>query len=224
VGWRNYHEQWLSEGFAQYFAALYAEQARGPDAFGSVLRQLRKWAVDRSDQGPVYLGYRLGHIRNEGRVYRALVYNKGAAVLHMLRRLVGDEDFFKGLRRFYADWRYRKAGTDDFRMAMEAESGRSLERFFERWIYGSTLPSMKMSTRVENGSEGPHLLVRVEQEGEIFDLPLPLTLDFTDRPSQNVIVAVTDRVAEARIPLAGNLRSVDFNRDDGALVEIDRQP
>ncbi len=79
VGWRNYHEQWLSEGFAQYFAAMYAGHTRGPQALASVLRHMRKWAIDASDQGPVYLGYRLGHIRNEGRVYRALVYNKGGS-------------------------------------------------------------------------------------------------------------------------------------------------
>ena len=47
-------------------------------------------------RGPMYLGYRLGHIKSRPRVFRALVYNKGAAVLHMLRRLVGDETFFSG--------------------------------------------------------------------------------------------------------------------------------
>src|SRR2546429_2738237 len=76
VGWRNYHEQWLSEGFAQYFAALYAQHHRGDDTFASVLRQMRKWSLDESDQGPIYLGYRLGHVRNEPRVFRALVYDK----------------------------------------------------------------------------------------------------------------------------------------------------
>src|SRR5205085_3627459 len=82
VGWKNYHEQWLSEGFAQYFAALYAERERGPEQFVSVLRQMRRWAIEMSPQGPVYLGYRLGHLRSEGRVFRALVYNKGAMALH----------------------------------------------------------------------------------------------------------------------------------------------
>ena len=67
VGWKNYHEQWLSEGFAQYFAALYAQQQRGDEVFASVLRQLRRWAMDESDQGPVYLGYRLGHIKGDSR-------------------------------------------------------------------------------------------------------------------------------------------------------------
>ena len=65
VGWRNYHEQWLSEGFAQYFAALYAQKQRATTSSRRVLRQLRKWGMDNSDQGPVYLGYRLGHVRDE---------------------------------------------------------------------------------------------------------------------------------------------------------------
>ena len=47
VGWKNYHEQWLSEGFAQYFAALYAEHQRGPQVFGALLRAVR--AVDPGD-------------------------------------------------------------------------------------------------------------------------------------------------------------------------------
>ena len=150
VGWRNYHEQWLSEGFAAVLRrALRAASARATATFGSVLRQMRKWAIDTSDQGPVYLGYRLGHIRNEGRIHRALVYNKGGAVLHMLRRFLGDDAFFRGIRRFYVESRYRKAGTDDLRVAMEAESGRSLERFFERWIYASTLPKVKFSYRTD---------------------------------------------------------------------------
>src|SRR5262249_32840936 len=151
-GWRNYHEQWISEGFAQYFAALYAQHLRGEDAFEGVLRQMRRWGMSHTDQGPIYLGYRLGHIRNESRVFRALVYNKSGAVLHMLRGLLGDEAFFAGLRRFYRTMRFKKAGTDDFRAAMEQASGQKLERFFERWIYGSTLPRVKFSYTVQ-GSE-----------------------------------------------------------------------
>jgi aminopeptidase N len=83
---------------------------------------MRRWALRESDQGPIYLGYRLGHVRNDTRVFRALVYDKGAAVLHMLRRLLGDDAFFRGIRRFYGDWRFRKAGTEDLRLAMKPES------------------------------------------------------------------------------------------------------
>ena len=216
VGWRNYHEQWLSEGFAQYFAAMYAQHQRGDEAFASVLRQLRKWGIDETDQGPVYLGYRLGHIRGESRVFRALVYNKAAAVLHMLRRLVGDDAFFRGVRRFYWTARFHKAGTEDFRAAMEQEAGRPLERFFERWIYGSTLPKLKVGYRVE----GTEVVLRVEQLGEIFDLPVTIVLQYADRKSIDVLIPVTDQIVEQRVPLAGVLRGIDVSKDDGTLAEV----
>jgi hypothetical protein len=218
VGWRNYHEQWLSEGFAQYFAAMYAQHQKGDDLFASVLRQFRKWGIDATDQGPIYLGYRLGHIRGESRVFRALVYNKGAAVLHMLRRLVGDEPFFRGLRRFYREQRFRKAGTEDFRAAMEKETGRPLERFFQQWIYGSAIPKIKLSYRVD----GSDVVLHVDQIGDVFDVPVTVTLQYADRKPVDVVVAVTDRSAEQRVPLAGVLRGIEMSKDDGTLAEVVR--
>ena len=219
VGWRNYHEQWISEGFAQYFAALYAQHQRGDEVFGSVMRQLRRWGMEQSEQGPVYLGYRLGHIRNEGRVFRALVYNKSAAVLHMLRWLVGDDAFFQGVRRFYRTMRFKKAGTEDFRAAMEAACGQSLERFFERWIYGSTLPRLKFSYAVE----GSEVALRVEQMGEeLFDLPLVVSLQYADKKPVEVVIPVTDRTVEKRVKLEGSLRGVDVSKDSGTLADVVR--
>jgi hypothetical protein len=220
VGWRNYHEQWLSEGFSQYFAALYAQRRRGDETFASVLRQFRRWGMQQSDQGPIYLGYRLGHIRGDSRVFRAVVYNKSAAVLHMLRRLVGDEAFFAGVRRFYSAQRFKKAGTDDFREAMEAETGRSLDRFFDKWIYGSTLPRLKVGYRVAPGPNGQQAVIHVEQLGDVFDLPLIATLEYADKKTAEVVVPVTDRVVDFAVPLTGTLRGVEFGRDAGTLAEI----
>jgi hypothetical protein len=219
VGWKNYHEQWLSEGFAQYFAALYARERRGEGTFRDILRQFRRWAIEDSDQGPVYLGYRLGHIKNESRVFRALVYNKGAAVLHMLRGLVGDTHFFAGLRRFYAQNRFKKAGTDDLRKAMEAESGRNLERFFERWIYDSNIPRLRFSSAVE----GQEAVVRFEQVGEIFDVPVTVTITYTDGKTADHLVLVTDASVERRLPLTGAVRSIEPNQDGGAVAIIEKR-
>ena len=108
VGWRDYHEQWLSEGFSQYFAALYARKERGDRVFGQVIRQMRQSAIDGIDAGPISLGYRLGQVQGNPRLFRALVYNKSAMVLHMLRQLVGDDNFFNGLRRFYRVSRFKQ--------------------------------------------------------------------------------------------------------------------
>ncbi len=222
VGWHTYHDQWLSEGFAQYLAALYVGHQRGDEPFRSILGDMRKWAMRKSDQGPVHLGYRLGHVRDDGRVFRALVYDKGAVVLHMLRLLVGDEAFFLGLRRFYTSWRFDTAGTDDLRRVMEATSGRSLERFFERWIYGWALPELKFSYRVEDAQgngRGRDVVLRVEQTGEIFDVPVTVLLQYTDRAPVEVIVAAADRTTELRVPIDGAFRRAVV-RDEGTLADI----
>ena len=66
---------------------------------------------------------------------------------------VGDEAFFNGLRRFYDENRFQKAGTDGLRQAFEAETGRSLSRFFERWIYSADLPALTWTTRTEGSGD-----------------------------------------------------------------------
>ena len=213
VGWKNYHEQWISEGFSQYFAALYAEHLKKASVFDSIIRQMARWTIDRSDQGPVSLGYRLGHIRNESRVFRALVYNKGALTLHMLRRMMGDDAFFRGLRRFYSTWRFRKAGTEEVKNAFEIEGGRDLDRFFDRWIYGSSLPRVKFSYTTERDA----VTVRFEQIGEVFDVPITVVLEYAGSSSA-VVVPLTEAVTTTRIPLAGSLRNVEVNGDGAAPV------
>lgn len=223
VGWKNYHEQWLSEGLAHYFAALYAEHDRGPDVFQDVIEQMRRWALRHSDEGPVYLGYRLGHLKREPRVFRALVYNKGAMVLHMLRRLVGDDAFFAGLRRFYHEWRFRKAGTDALQLAFEIEAGRSLTRFFDRWIHEAALPDVRFSSRTETNENGREVLLRFEQLSDrLFDLPVTVTVQYRSGEEQSVVVPVTERVTEHRLPARGRVRRVSVNRDRMALANIDR--
>ena len=213
VGWKNYHEQWISEGFAQYFAAMYAEHAKKEGVFRQVIAQMARWTLDRSEQGPVYLGYRLGHIRNDGRVFRALVYNKGALTLHMLRKLIGDQAFFRGLRRFYSTWRFKKAGTEDVKAAFELEANRDLDAYFDRWIYGSSLPRMKFSYTTEPDA----VVVRFEQIGERFEVPVTVTLKH-GTTSTDVTVPVTDQVTTLRIPTSSIVRGVGVNEDDAAPV------
>jgi hypothetical protein len=218
LGWKNYHEQWLSEGFAQYFAAMYAERRRGSEVFDNIVRSMNRWAVETSDQGEVYLGYRLGHIKNDSRVLRALIYNKGAMVLHMLRRLVGDEVFLQGLRRFYRSHRFDKAGTDDLRIAFEEESGLSLDRFFDHWIYGADVPTLSHDTRVSGSGADQMVTVRLQQGAKVFDFAVTVTLEFDNGAERSVIVPVRERTVEHRIPFEGRLRTVHVNRDRSVLL------
>jgi aminopeptidase N len=149
---------------------------------------------------------------------RALVYNKGALVLHMLRGLVGDDAFFRGLRRFYRAARFRNAGTLDFQVAMEAESRRPLDRFFDRWIYGSALPRLNFRYRVD----GDDVVLHFEQVGELFDLPVTVTLQYADKTTADVLIPVVERSVDRRVALTGTLRTAEISKDDFSLASIGR--
>ncbi len=217
VGWKNYHEQWLSEGLAQYFAVLYAGGDRGPDVVRNLIAQMRQSAQQYNAQGPISLGYRLGHIQNEGRVFRAIDYNKSAVVLHMLRRLIGDEAFFAGLRKYYQDWHYKKAGTDDLRQAFETATPIKLSRFFDRWILDSALPRIVVTTRQD--PSGRSLVIRIEQQGEVFDFPYTVSVQYADGRTEDVTIPVTEQTTEHTIALQGAVRRVD-TKDELALVTL----
>jgi hypothetical protein len=219
IGWKNYHEQWISEGIAQYFAVLYAESDRGPDQLRTLVSQMRSSIQPMLRQGPISLGYRLGHIRGEGTVFRAVVYNKSAVVLHMLRRLMGDEAFFAAMRQFYATWRFRKAGTDDFRIAFEAHATMPLGRFVERWILGSSIPRLRVSGRA--GPAGAPPVVRVEQLDEVFDLPLTVEVQYADGQNELQELRITEATSEHPVSRNVPIRRVNV-RDPLTPVEVVR--
>jgi aminopeptidase N len=190
------------------------------------MRQMRRWALDESDEGPIYLGYRLGHIERDSRVYRALIYNKSAVVLHMLRRLVGDERFFAGMRRFYEQARFGKAGTEDFRLVMEAETGINLERFFERWIYGFGVPTVKVGYRVETRPGGEtEVVISAAQSGPVYDLPVTLTIEQANGTRRDVLLLLTKASVELRVPIGATVsrvRRVHVDTDSAALARFVR--
>ena len=122
------------------------------------------------------------------------------------------------MRRFYDSYRFQKAGTDELREVFEAESGQPLSRFFEEWIYGSDLPAVTVTWRVEGSGAGQAAVVRVEQLGRLFDFPLTVSLQLADGTVQDALVRVTDRVVEQPVPFTGRLRGVVVNRDRAALL------
>lgn len=204
VGTKNYHEQWLSEGLAQYFAYLYAGKDRGPGVQRNIMERMRQSVRKFGNSGPISLGYRLGHVVGDGSNYRAVVYNKSAVVLDMLRQLIGDEAFTAGLRRFYQEQRFKKAGLDDLRLAFEAEAKQPLDRFFERWVLEAAVPALKLQSAVETAGDAVQL--RIQQSGDFFDVPVVVAIEYRDLPTEYVTVMVRGPVTELRVPLKGKVR------------------
>ena len=218
VGWESYHEQWISEGFAQYFALLYAERSLDADRVEDIRRKLRTTATSYADQGPIWLGYRLGHLQEDGRVFRALVYNKSALVLHMLRRWVGDDAFFRGLRALYAQSRYTKIGTRHVQRVFEAESGLDLSRFFESWIRTADTPRLRATFEAAGGS----VSVRIDQLGPVMDVPVTVSVVYASGATEDHLVKLSQGSTFVQLPASGPVRGVELNRDEQALVVVER--
>lgn len=146
---KSYRDRWVAEGFAQYAAALWSREALGEETFNRVLRKMVTWARRLTHLGPVDLGTRVGHIQNNPQAHRAIVYNKGALVLDMVRRLIGDDAFREGLQKLQRDHRFGKVDSEMVRRAFEATGATDLDDLWEVFVRNTGLPSMSLETRNE---------------------------------------------------------------------------
>ena len=220
----SYRERWLSEAWAQYSAALWVREMSGENAFRSMLDRMGRWAFTHDAAGPIHLGQRLGILRGDPRVFRAVVYDKGAWVLHMLRGVVGDEAFFRGARTFLEAHRFAKAGTEDFRAALEAASGRDLRAYFDRWIYSTGLPRLRYETRTEPTAGGRYRVrVDIAAEGLPGEVPIGVTLvGSASRDAHRAVVGPAG--GTVLLEASERPRRVLLNDDRGLLARIERGP
>jgi hypothetical protein len=219
VAGENYHERWLSESFAQYGAALWVRERLGQEEFEDVLARMARWALRTTAQGPISLGYRLGHVRGDPQIYRAIVYDKGACVLHMLHGLVGETAFTSALRALQERFRFRKAGTDDVRQALEAASGRDLGPYFEEWIRGTTLPRLVVQ---QHRDKSDATTVEVTVQG--LPGPVPLALTLTGAGGREVhTVQLPPGGGRWTFESTGTARRVQANGDRGLLAWVEEK-
>lgn len=108
---------------------------------------------------------------------QAIGYAKLLMVFHMLRTQVGDDNFLKGLKKFYATYKYRYAGYEDIRRTFEEVSGQNLSKFFEQWVQRKGAPeiSLKGASYVVNKARYD-LMITVAQVSPAFRLRLPVAI------------------------------------------------
>lgn len=145
---------WLSEGFAQYLSLMAIEALLGPDAFKRELQQQRDdyAPVAGTNTEPSIASITFTNYRGPARV---VIYYKGALVLHMLRGVLGDEIFKKGLAAYFSSFRGRSARVSDFQQVMEQAAGQPLDWFFRQWIQEKVLPDYTVTRATSSAaSEG----------------------------------------------------------------------
>ena len=164
---------WLSEGFATYMTILYFEQKHGLDTAKQMLIKNRKIVIDfaRKRLRPVVDS----SVTNYMELLNANSYQKGGWVLHMLRRQLGDSLFWKGIRTYYTRYSGKNAVTGDLCRVMEEVSGKSLQPFFQQWLYRAGQPKLDITWKYNAAKKEINITV-IQQQNEPYQFPLDLRI------------------------------------------------
>src|SRR5579859_2036239 len=220
--WASYHDQWLSEGFADFAAALFLQQAVGPkwqkdyqeywDRQKRRVLEKNNFGVSPNDAGPLWLGLRLISPKSSN-AYQGLTYSKGAFVLSMLRSMMrgdvdasGDRDqaFIDMMHDFIESHRDTPASTESFKAIaekhmtkeMDFQKNGRLDWFFNEWVYGTEVPRYEIKYQTEPPSGG---IVKIKvqlTQSEVdnnFAMIVPIFADFG-----------SGMVRLTQIPIVGN--------------------
>ena len=169
----------LNEGFANYSEYLWLEHKHGKD----VAEQLRMEEIEGYKNGNPDGGRPLIHYRYEDKesMFDAISYNKGGAILHMLRNYVGDEAFFAALNLYLKRNEYTEVEADELRLAFEEVTGEDLNWFFNQWFLGAGHPQLEINYDYNATTKTASVTVEQHQPGtptvaHIFNIPLEIDL------------------------------------------------
>ena len=170
VTWDRHHDQWISEGLAQFSSILYLREKHGESAYSSILKKMSRWTEKKAKWGPIIFGSRISHF--DFFAFQSIVYNKSSLVLNMLKDLLGDEVFFLGVKEFFDRNKYQAARTNDFVTSLSKISKQDLEPFFSAWFRSYTLPEVKVTHSAEKDQEEYRLKFHIVQLTDPFIFPL----------------------------------------------------
>lgn len=213
---------WLSEGFATYFAGLFIEQFDGREDFRAYMRRQAEtyFVFERERRIPL----RDTETPDIFSLLNGNNYQKGAWVLHMLRGLMGDQSFYRGIRAYYDEHQDGNASTEDLRAAMEKASGLDLKEFFMRWVYKSGHPRYEATWAWGEavGAQGGTLTItlRQMQRDEAFLTPLTVEFVMPGNTTKRDIIRPEGKETSAQFKLARRPAQVRFDPDDFVLKEL----
>jgi aminopeptidase N len=210
----DFHHVWLNEGFATYAEALWYEGQYGAEAYRAAMNATRFYGP-----GTIYVPA----LDDWGRIFDGnLSYNKGGWVLHMLRGVLGDADFFTTLAAYRAAFEYGNATTEDFRDVAEAVSGKDLTDFFQQWIYGEYYPQYAYAWRAVPVRDGYELQLTIDQTQTtgLFHMPIQVRVQLPGGDSETLVVDNALAHEEYALAISGAPEGVDLDPDGWILKTV----
>ena len=187
----TWDDTWINEGGATYLEGIWYEHLYGPEGMSAYMQQLllRPASFD------------LLPITDQDFALTSTHYKKGAWIYHMLRFLLGDDNFFDSLKKLLNDsqYSYNSLNSEEYLTCLDSISGVNLDKFYEQWIVKGGFPVYEFSYQINNSkpaTQDSELLIQIKQKQDITDLvpifsmPIPIKIEFED--SSEEIITLSD--------------------------------
>jgi hypothetical protein len=205
---------WIENGLARYSEILYTEHINGPGALSAAVRNTYIEALT-VDQPPLIQSSRLEDYSPE---FWAATAGKGAAVLNMLRGVMGDDNFMKLLHALPDRFAFKSISTDDFRKLAEEVQGEELGWFFTEWIESSGAPQFKMEWTIFRTQKSPgfRIMGKITQDLDLFRMPIEMKVETEGNPESKK-VEVVGTSSEFAIETFGKPKNVTLDPNEQVL-------
>ncbi len=245
VGWKSYHDQWLSEGFAEFSGKLYVQYRRDPKEFLTQFRHdkdilhsgdIHNHQVD--SLGPIWMGRRIASSETNAGSYQNLIYSKGGYVLQMLRAQLNDsrnqdpEHIFKEMMQDYCKtFDNKPASTEDFKAIVEKhmtqnmnlDGNRKMDWFFNQYVYGTGIAQYNFHVSLSPTPDGKTSVTgELTRSGvaETWKDVVPIYAHIGDKTARLGSLAAMHSVEKVNFVIPGKIDRISINDNEDLLADV----
>jgi aminopeptidase N len=225
---RNWAELWLNEGFATFLEAAYRERMYGTGQYRMKIETDAAVYMLAEKRMKKKRGLYNENAKGDDSIFDQVTYQKGGVVIHMLRRLVGEDAFWRALNIYLKRHSFGNVQSADLRRVFEETSGRDLGWFFDQWVYGSGYPTIRLNQTIDRANgilslNFTQLRSSNRRQPAVFRLRMKVRTVNDDggsedheiylrRRSETVSVKITPKFKELIIDPTGDVPLIEFTK------------
>jgi aminopeptidase N len=216
----SWQDIWVNEGFARYAEYLMLEQLKSKNEADDYDQSWINSVVSLTG-GSVYVP--LTEVSYVNRVFDLrLTYNKGAVIIHMIRKLVDDDDVFFDILRTYQDqYKNGVASGEDFKGVVENKSGQDFDNFFDEWYYGEGYPTFTVKWNFDSDT----LYIQQKQKASttvtpFFHIPVDYKIGFSDGTYDTLRLLATSTDELFKFDMDKEVKSLAFDPEGWVLKKV----